>query len=152
MIKVKYTLESRDFPVSGFEMGDLEIDVNNLLFSSKAGGSRHLMMIFLSIIELLNGLNSFLCSKKRSYEFVGVDSSFILLFKKISNSKLLIEQGGNSKVEVLSKELIEEVLIGSEKFWKDTKQLLNHNDPIIKDMEDAIQGLKKQVVKSECLV
>ncbi|WP_282361688.1 hypothetical protein [Pseudomonas sp. PS01300] len=62
----------------GFDMGDMRLSSGDQGIDSKED-SRLRMMIYLSITSLIDGLVEL--KNTRSFEFIGVDSSFALLFK-----------------------------------------------------------------------
>ncbi len=138
MIKFKFELCPEEPPLSGFEMGNLIVDMNGTIIDSKTGGGRYLMMLFLSIIELLNGLESFLGSKKKTFKFVGVDSSFIMTFEKMPKGIICIHFEKSTTIKVSVADLIKELAISSYDFWESHKHFLNKDAPILEDMDSAI--------------
>lgn len=70
----------------GFDMGDIKLSSGDQSIDS-SDDSRLRMMIYLSITSLIDGLVKLKDGK--SFEFIGVDSSFALLFK-VKGEKLFI--------------------------------------------------------------
>ena len=64
--------------VTGFDFGDMGFSFGKKEISSK-GSPRLLMMVYLSVVSLVDTLLSLRVGRK--YEFVGVDSSFSLVFE-----------------------------------------------------------------------
>ena len=64
--------------VTGFDLGDMGFLTGGKEISSK-GSPRLLMMVYLSVVSLVDTLLSLRVGRK--YEFVGVDSSFSLVFE-----------------------------------------------------------------------
>ena len=64
--------------VTGFDFGDMGFSFGKKEISSK-GSPRLLMMVYLSVVSLVDTLLSLRIGRK--YEFVGVDSSFSLVFE-----------------------------------------------------------------------
>ena len=64
--------------VTGFDLGDIGFLTGGKEISSK-GSPRLLMMVYLSVVSLVDTLLSLRVGRK--YEFVGVDSSFSLVFE-----------------------------------------------------------------------
>jgi hypothetical protein len=79
-----------DAPACGFDLGNMEFSSENAKISS-ASHSRFFMMIYLSVIGLVDGLLS-LKSRREKFEFVDADFSFIVMFKK-EKSKVGITLG-----------------------------------------------------------
>ncbi|MFD8497652.1 hypothetical protein [Amycolatopsis sp. NPDC059657] len=79
-------------PPSGFDLGDMEIAGNVRVVSSRGRTPDQGMMIFIALVELLDGLRRKL-KPGHPYEFVGADSSFILDFRE-ENGSVVIESGG----------------------------------------------------------
>jgi hypothetical protein len=75
MVNIKFYF-SQDEEISEYSLGDIDITVDNQTLSS-ASDSRNAMMIFISLVDLSYGVVTLLkTSSKKSYEFVGTDSSF----------------------------------------------------------------------------
>ncbi len=138
MIKFKFELCPEEPPLSGFEMGNLMVDMNGTVIDSKTGEGRYLMMLFVSIVELLNGLNRFLGSKKKMFKFVGVDSSFIMTFEKMPKGIICIHFEKDTTIKISRAELIKELAISSYDFWESHKDLLNKDAPILEDIDSAV--------------
>ena len=64
--------------VTGFDLGGMGFLTGGKEISSK-GSPRLLMMVYLSVVSLVDTLLSLRVGRK--YEFVGVDSSFSLVFE-----------------------------------------------------------------------
>ncbi|SDX73223.1 hypothetical protein SAMN05421504_103644 [Amycolatopsis xylanica] len=79
-------------PPSGFDLGDMEIVGNVGSVSSRGRAPDQGMMIFVALVELLDGLRRKL-KPGHPYEFVGADSSFILDFRE-ENDSIVIESEG----------------------------------------------------------
>ncbi len=86
MIKINFYLNSLDDRISPFELGDFELCLNEeVLITSKNTVPNQSMMVFISALDLLNGINRLQCDKKR-FLFIGADSSFAISFIKKKNS------------------------------------------------------------------
>ena len=82
MIKINFYLNSLDDRISPFELGDFELCLNEeVLITSKNTLPPQSMMVFISALDLLNGINRLQCDKKR-FLFIGADSSFAISFIK----------------------------------------------------------------------
>jgi hypothetical protein len=79
-------------PPSGFDMGDMRVEGGHGVASSVDGGSRHLMMIHLSVTHLLYGLARLVSGADREFRFVGTDGSFALRFTRRKDGQVVTRQ------------------------------------------------------------
>lgn len=70
--------------IDGYSMGDMMFFDGKI--TSKGHTPNQSMMIFFSLVTLLDGVGGLVKKNNRSYEFIGVDSSFSVLFKKENES------------------------------------------------------------------
>jgi len=92
MIRIEYewiTNYANQEKFSRYDLGHITLFFSDEKFSSKEYGSRKMMMIFIAAVELLNGVVE-LNKKKKHFEFIGANSSYILNFKKINKNYLSI--------------------------------------------------------------
>lgn len=84
MLQISFTLsEPRTENPVGFELGDITIIGDSGEASSASRTPNQSMMLVLSIVEMLDGVRRFLLvSNAKEYRFVGVDSSFTIVFRK----------------------------------------------------------------------
>ena len=97
MLKVVFSFidESPTDPI-GFELGDLEFRGEAGAATSNSINPNQSMMLVLSIINLLDGLRQFLSTpKEKEYEFIGVDSSFRVVFRRLTNDTISISSDHN---------------------------------------------------------
>ncbi len=147
MFDVKFEIDSYDEKISGFDLGHMTLTLGKVSLSSKPYGSKKLMMIFISIIDMLTGLEDFLCQKKSLYEFTGTGSSYFLRFSTSATGEISVSQA-DGKAILLTKEkltigLYESVL----KFWKLQKTRLDHEDPVLEDFETQLKCFS-EIVKN----
>jgi hypothetical protein len=83
MAHINFTFErwETDAP-HGFELGDLTVATDSRSVTSKGRIPDAKMMIYISMADLISGVAALLRGNSRQYEFVGVDSSFSLSFKR----------------------------------------------------------------------
>jgi hypothetical protein len=90
---ISFIFERRDDePPGGFELGDLVVTTATNGVSSKGRQPDAGMMIYLALVDLMNGISALARGDQRRYEFVGADSSFGLLFTR-SKTGVAIKQG-----------------------------------------------------------
>jgi hypothetical protein len=111
--------ESATDPI-GFELGDMEFRGKFGTVTSQQKTPSQSVMLILSLIGLLDGLRQLLSTPKANeFRFVGVDSSFAILFRKSKDGQIGI-YGENLLLDsVLAKQLkkiIEESVLEFAKF------------------------------------
>lgn len=82
MISVQFTVRPGQGDASGFDLGDMAV-AGDL---GTAESADHIpdqgMMIYLSVVQLLDGLGSFLRGNARMLSFTGADTSFGLVVRR----------------------------------------------------------------------
>jgi hypothetical protein len=104
------------------------------------------MMIFISIVELLDGLRIFFLNQtNQKYNFVGTDSSFQFFLIKIQANQLRLTSVKNKLIdEITQLDLVNVV-------WKEVKDFiskygcfLDENEIVKDDLTSSIETFKKQ--------
>ena len=86
----------------GFELGNIEFRGPSSVVTSASKTPNQSMMLILSIVELLDGTRRFLSTPKLDeYRFTGVDSSFTVVFRKVSNNQIAID-GSMGQIDVVA--------------------------------------------------
>jgi hypothetical protein len=67
---------------SGLVLGNLEIAGPDGSVSSAGRRPDQSFMVYLGLVDLVDGLTGLADGRRRSYEFVGPDSSFIVVFRR----------------------------------------------------------------------
>ena len=138
MIKIYFSTNQIDENLSEFELGDIEIEIDGQIISSKNKKPDQSMMIFIAICDLLDGIKAMLKSRKKEFVFVGADSSFTLFFKQNKNNVYIIY---NSKKYIVS--LIEFALSlrdSVNSFLEENKRFLNKESGVIQDLYESLKG------------
>lgn len=124
-------------PASGFDMGDMTFTLHDNELSSKQH-PRFRMMIYLSIVSLLDGLLSI--NDRKHFEFIAVDSSFTLTFS-LRTGHVFIKSGAEEFGPFNLKSLLVAVLNGVESFMTQENQL-QENDPVYADLGNALADMR----------
>lgn len=83
MIQFAFDLLPFQGNISPFEMGHMDLKNNNILITSRGKKPDQLMMLFVSMVDLLDTVSKVMSSKSSSKAvFASTDSSFELLFIK----------------------------------------------------------------------
>ena len=127
--------------INGFEMGHISIEYDGKTISSKNGNASDICMLFLSISDLLCGLAAL--SKNNSYEFIGVDSSFRVLFTKKKNVIAIVSK--KIEIEIESEKLMNDLFSSVKCFWLKQKPKIPPNDISIDDIENSLSNLSESL-------
>jgi len=143
MIKINFTVdESDDGSVHEFDMGDMIFNIGGTEFSSKGQVPSQSMMIFIAISDLLYGLSSFLTKRQSSYEFIGTDSSFRLVFTRIKKGKICIKHASSNYDGIDEIELKNEVLKAAEGFIEQFNGNVQGSGAATCDLKSAIRDFR----------
>ena len=130
--------------VTGFDLGDIQFSFGEKEISSK-GSPRLLMMVYLSVVSLVDTLLSLKVGRK--CEFVGVDSSFSLFFELQRKGVFVWVE--NELLGVCDFcILIKAIDKGVEGFLNNGNPL-PPTDPVYNDFHSALKNLKLAVAACE---
>jgi glutamate-1-semialdehyde aminotransferase len=112
--------------------------------TSKGESSRAAMMIFITMTDLLNGIRQLILDESiKSYNFVGVDSSFQFYVKR-ENSNLVIKDSFNRKIdEVSSLQLVHSVWEGVQEFLSKYGHYIGSEEMVYEDIKYSTEEFKK---------
>ena len=146
---IKFTLELNEptSEIDSFSQGHIIIKKNNTIYSSKNLDINKSMMIFISIVELLDGIRIFLKDEnKKSYCFVGVDSSFqLFLIKNLKKNELILKDSENIEISRLNEnDFVNSIWNGIKTFISKYQRFLDEEEIIIDDLKNSIEEFRKQ--------
>jgi hypothetical protein len=125
-----------------YSLGNLDISIGDQLLSSSSY-SRHEMMVFISLSELSNGIVNLLTDNSRkSYEFVGNDSSFQFLISRAQDKISITSSHKRITMQTTHEELVRALW----QCWQDIEkcaEVISHNSSVYLDMIDAKALFKK---------
>lgn len=133
--------------IDGFTLGHMTISGSQGLATSKGIQPNQSMMIFLSIIELLDGIRQFILAKNVSnYRFVGIDSSFQFSMTKQECGRIRLtgSQGIIDEVETI--ELSQSIWKGVSAFLYCYEPFIRPDDPVADDLHFAVDSFKSALV------
>ncbi|KAF2393441.1 hypothetical protein [Pseudomonas frederiksbergensis] len=128
---------------SGFDLGDMQFVFDGGEVSSSEH-TRFRMMIYLSVVSLIDGLLAL--KGNGSFEFVGVDSSFSLRFK-LEKKGVLVTSGLSSLGCSSMNELLRGIDLGVEEFVN-AGNSLPLNDSVSSDFDAARADLKLAITRT----
>jgi hypothetical protein len=122
---VSISFHFSDEEIDEYSLGDIEISANGKTLSSK-GDSKNLMMVFISMFELSDGIVRLIHKKsEKSYEFVGTDSSFRLLFDYQGDSLSITHPPQQDILKITETEIVSAL----RECWKEIDRHIINLDP-----------------------
>ncbi len=149
MIKFIFKLNEPLSDIDSFSQGFIIIETKKTLYPPKKLNSSQSMMIFISIVELLDGIRILLKDKnKKSYCFVGADSSFKLFFVKNfgeKENKLILKDSESVEILTLKEnDFVYSIWNGVKIFVSEYCRFLNEEEIIYNDFQNSIKDFKKE--------
>ena len=150
MFNISFTINNMTDHISGFDLGHISISSNDNIISSFNREPDQSNMVFLTIVEMLDGLRKFWQNKKtKEYKLVCVNSSFSILFVRKRSGLVNIEVDESTILDLHEKMLAKQVYDSCYSFYKECKIKMIEDDPIIEDIEESLQQYKKSLLSSE---
>lgn len=141
---LELTSTSVEQGVTGLSLGHLFIQGSNSSVTSKNRVPNQSMMIFLSIVELLDGLRQFLSdTRSESYKFIGTDCSFQFTIKRVKENKFTLISDGQEIDTVTQTELLQAVWKGVKSFLDCYQNQLDPTDIVVDDLLSAVKDFRK---------
>lgn len=140
MIAVQFTVRSDQGDASGFDLGDMVVSGDLGMADSAGHVPDQGMMIYPSVVLLMDSLRSFLRSNARVHSFIGVDTSFNLVVRRTKNGLSVAGKGGVvARATVL--EFVSAVLSAAEGLGRG----LPPEDAVASDWEGAVAEFRTLV-------
>ncbi len=136
MYKVTFSLARIDAELSEFELGNIDIQIDGHVITSKDKTPRQSMMIFIGISEMLDGVRTMIEQKRKEYLFVGPDSSFKVLFKQNKTGVSIVNEGNEYKITL--PEFAKELQRESNKFFKEVSSQIDTTKGAMWDLSDSL--------------
>ena len=138
MINIYFSVNQIDESLSEFELGDIEIEIDGQIISSKNKKPNQSMMVFIAISDLLDGLRGMIVNGKKEFVFVGADSSFILLFKQGKNVTHIVHN--SKKYDISLTEFASSLRISVNSFLEEKEQLLDKKSAVMQDLYNSLNN------------
>ncbi|MFI1765786.1 hypothetical protein ACH41H_27535 [Streptomyces sp. NPDC020800] len=113
MITVRFTVRSGQGHAGGFDLGDMAVSGDLGPADSAGHVPDRGMMIYLSVVQLLDSLGHFLRGDARVLDFTGADTSFGLVVRR-ANDGLSVAGKGRVVARTTARELASVVLCAVE--------------------------------------
>jgi hypothetical protein len=98
------------------------------------------MMIYVAVTDLLDGLRRLLTTSRREFEFIGTDSSFRLVFRRMKGERLEVKYRGATIEQDTAPQLARAALAEARRFLSEAP--LPDSDPVAGDISAAIAELQ----------
>lgn len=129
--------------ISGFDLGNIHLSYNDISVSSSGKAPDQSCMLFITIVDMLNGVSNLVSNEKlREFKLVCADSSFNVLFVKTKTLKyqIIVDQ---KVLCMLEKDvLVKETFNSCSNFYIQYRPRMLENDPVIEDIESALARFK----------
>ncbi|MHA7630193.1 hypothetical protein [Corallococcus sp. M7] len=138
-------LDAHDPGRTGFDLGHMTFTSDTGTCTSKGRSPNQAMMLAISFVGLLDGLQAMVAGGAKEHLFVGADSSFSLRFMRGKKGRITIQCGTASLGEVESDELCRAVLEGVESFMARPESALPPGDAARGDLEMALKEFRSAI-------
>jgi hypothetical protein len=127
--------------IDGLSRGHMTVRGSEGSVTSKTDDPNQSIMIFHSIVELLDGLRRFVLSEDAgNYRFVGVDNSFQFTTTKSENDRVKLNSAQVTIDEVPTTEMVLAVWTGVSAFLSHYGEFIEPDDPISDDLRAALDS------------
>lgn len=143
MLRIRFELnDNSSSNLSSFALGDMVIE-GGLYTATSAEQS---MMILPSIPLLLDGIRNFLKGRHEQFDFIGVDCSFRVSFKKTKSGTIQISHKSEMIDEVSENDLVTAILVSIKDFIDHPtgglNNILTKRDSVVLDLYDSLAEFK----------
>jgi len=138
MITFEFILDPNEEPqpTDYFSLGDMVVTGPQATVSSAGRTPNQAMMIFLSIVDLLDSIRNLLLDTGRShYDFIGADSSFRISFTKTAENKVSVVAYGVNVGETNHADLVQSL-------WQATKTFLASYGKYAENHPDLVSAVE----------
>lgn len=138
----------REPPTSGTDFGDIEVDTGSFTVSSQGQTPSKSMMIFLSLPLLIHEIEKLISEPNGDFEFVGVGSSFSLVFRREpSTGEVSLRQGKSVLWKGREDCLLIALAKASLTFLQECAQKLPPTDFSLEDLNSAMNRLNDMLAQ-----
>jgi hypothetical protein len=127
-------------PASGFDLGDLVITGPDGSVSSAGRQPNQSFMVYLGMVDLIDGLTALAAGRRREYKFVGADSSFTVRFFR-NKAGISASAYGTSLGTEPGPDVLGGLRAGIDEFLADPANALPPTDPAARDLAAALVHL-----------
>jgi hypothetical protein len=140
VITVQFTVRPGQGDASGFDLGDMAVTGDFGTADSAGHVPDQGMMIYLSVVQLLDGLGDFLRGNTRVLTFTGADTSFGFVVRRTKNGLSVVGKNG-VVARTTAPELVSAVLNAAEVLGRG----LPPEDPVTPDWKATLATFRPLV-------
>lgn len=142
-LELEFISSKMEDEINSFTAGHMTISGLSRLVTSKGKQPDQAMMIFPSIVELLDGIRYWmLASRTPVYSFYAIDSSFQFTLRKEREESVKFIYEKEALGTVSKAELLQAVWSGVDSFVSRYGRYLTSADPVFEDLQDALKAFK----------
>lgn len=144
MISFSFHVAPRELepPSPGFALGDMEVEGDAGVVTSRGQQPDQSMMIFVAVSDLLDGLRGLVERQRKSFRFVGCDSSFRLDFTLDGDGLITTEGGGGRPVDASpAAHVLGAAFTAADCFLWWHREQLPEEDAARQDLEGSVRAL-----------
>ncbi|MGV9358955.1 hypothetical protein [Streptomyces misionensis] len=140
MITVQFTVRPGQGDTSGFDLGDMAVTGDFGTANSAGHVPDQGMMIYLSVVQLLDSLGAFFRGNARVLSFTGADTSFGLVVRRTKDGLSVADKNG-----VVARTTVPELASAVLRAAEELGPALPPEDPVASDWEAALTAFRPLV-------
>jgi hypothetical protein len=137
-VRFDFSRKGRD-AATGFDLGDVQVTGDQGSVTSVGQTPSQSMMIYVALVELLDGLSRLAKAGSGRYRFIGADSSFLLDFALGKAGLTITGRRATPVAHAPLSECLASVHAGLERFLSVPENQLSSADPVAGDLRAARQ-------------
>lgn len=141
MFKITFSLSPIDAVLSEFELGNMEVQIEDKIITSNGRTPSQSMMMVIAVADLLDGIRTLIEQDKKEYLFVGAASSFTILFRKNKARVSLTNNGVEYSLSM--PEFTRELQRESNAFFNQLSLQLDTTKSAMQDLSDSLKAFNK---------
>jgi len=141
MYKITFSLARIDAELSEFELGNIDIQIDSDVITSKNKTPSQSVMIFIAISDMLDGIRAMIEQKRKEFLFVGADSSFKILFKQNKTGVSIVNEGREYKISM--PEFAKELQRAANNYFNEIASQIDTTKSAISDLSNSLNNFKK---------
>ena len=152
MIDILFSLNNPSLQLTGFELGHIDMVFENGKVSSRNRSPDQSMMIFITIVDLLDGLKELMLNKKnKEFTLIGADSSFMIQFNRLKNHQIGVYADNKTTCEINEADLAFSIYNACISFCEKYQNQLSNENCVEEDIKSALGDFKERILNLEAI-